>query len=176
MSNCIPCPPCEIEVPLTCEPYGTVTTGNRVVVEDDAFCTKTLSTPEQDAVLVNDGGVKWLVPPAGKSTLQFDNGIKWVSGEGWTPVTITHFAKSGEKLSVNSSAGPLLVYLPENPNQFDEIYFADHYASWGTNNVTVDRRNSFIENLAENLILNTTWPNQIILRFEGSTWRVYAIL
>ncbi len=93
MSNCIPCPPCEGDEPLVCEPYGTVTTGNRV-----------------------------------------------------------------------------------NPAQFEEIIFADHYASWGTNNVIVLRNGSLIEGVTQDLILNTTWPNQITLRFEGSTWRVYSIL
>jgi hypothetical protein len=59
MSNCIPCPPCESDIPLTCEPYGTVSVGNRVVVEDDAFCTKTLATPTEPSTLVWDNEVKW---------------------------------------------------------------------------------------------------------------------
>jgi hypothetical protein len=63
MSNCIPCPPCEGDEPLVCEPYGTVTTGNRVMVEDDAFCTKTLETPSGAATLVWDNGVKWQLSP-----------------------------------------------------------------------------------------------------------------
>jgi hypothetical protein len=158
MSNCIPCPPCETDIPLTCEPYGTVSVGNRVVVEDDAFCAKTLATP------------------AAPSTLTWDNGIKWASASGWKAISSTHFAKAGEKLSVNSSGGPILITLPLNPNQFDEIVLADHYNSWGTNNVTILRNGSLIENLADDLVLNTTWPTQITLRFEGSTWRVYSIL
>jgi hypothetical protein len=81
-----------------------------------------------------------------------------------------------EKLSVNSLTGPFSIFLPQNPAQFEEIIFADHYTSWGTNNVTISRNGSLIENLADDLVLNTTWPNQIILRFEGSTWRVYAII
>jgi len=155
MSNCIPCPPCEGDEPLVCEPYGTVTTGNRLMVEDDAFCTKTLETP------------------GGTATLVWDNGIKW---SGWKSISSSYGAKTGEKLSVNSSTGSFQISLPSNPDQFDEVTFADHYASWGTNNVTVLRNGSFIENLADNLVLNTTWPNQITLRFEGSTWRVYSIL
>jgi len=158
MSNCIPCPPCEGDEPLVCEPYGTVTTGNRVMVEDDAFCTKTIANPS--------------VP----STLTWDNGVKWLAAQGWKSITITHYAKNGEKLSVNSSGGPIQIILPQNPSQFEEIVFADHYNSWGTNNVTLLRNGSLIENLADDLVLNTTWPNQIILRFEGSTWRVYSIL
>lgn len=60
--NCTPCPPCESDLPLTCEPYGKVSVGNRVVVEDDAFCTKTLTNPESKAFLVYDNGIKWGQP------------------------------------------------------------------------------------------------------------------
>lgn len=158
MSNCIPCPPCQDDIPLTCEPYGTVSVGNRVVVEDDAFCTKTLATPSAFA------------------TLTWDNGVKWTTAAGWKAISSTHFAKAGDKLSVNSITGPFQITLPQNPNQFDEIVFADHYNSWGTNNVTIFRNGSLIENLTEDLVLNTTWPTQITLRFEGSTWRVYSIV
>lgn len=158
MTTCTPCPPCESDLPLTCEPYGTISVGNRVVVEDDAFCTKTLATPSAPATLV------------------WDNGVKWETFAGWKAITSTHFAKAGEKLSVNSITGPFQITLPQNPSQFDEIVFADHYNSWGTNNVTIFRNGSLIENLTDNLVLNTTWPTQITLRFEGSTWRVYSIV
>jgi hypothetical protein len=157
MSNCIPCPPCEGDEPLVCEPYGTVTTGNRVMVEDDAFCTKTLATPSS------------------ASTLVWDNGVKW-SAQGWLSITTQHYAKNGEKLSVNTSSGAVQVIIPQNPSQFEEIVFADHSGSWGTNNVLVNRNGSLIEGLAQDLTLNTTWPNQITLRYEGSTWRVFSIL
>jgi hypothetical protein len=59
MSYCTPCPPCETDIPLTCEPYGTVSVGNRVVVEDDAFCTKTLANPATKSWLIWDNGIKW---------------------------------------------------------------------------------------------------------------------
>jgi len=59
MTNCIPCPPCEEDLPLTCEPYGTVSVGNRAVVEDDAFCTKTLTNPATKSWLIWDNGIKW---------------------------------------------------------------------------------------------------------------------
>jgi hypothetical protein len=124
------------------------------MVEDDAFCTKTLKTP------------------IGTSTLVWSNGIKW---SGWKSISSSSAAQAGDKLSVNSSSISFQISLPSNPSQFDEVIFADHYESWGTNNVTVLRNGSFIENLDEDLILNTTLPNQIILRFEGSTWRVYSI-
>ena len=155
MSYCTPCPPCETDIPLTCEPYGTVSVGNRVVVEDDAFCTKTLATPSSPA------------------TLGWDNGIKWLTSQGWKVITATYFAKAGEKLSVNSISGPFQITLPLNPSQFDEIVMADHFQTWETNNVTLLRNGSLIENLADDLVLNTPTVRQITLRYEGSTWRVY---
>ncbi len=94
------------------------------MVEDDAFCTKTLATP------------------ASASTLVWDNGVKWVAAEGWQAITITHYAKNGEKLSVNSSGGPIQVILPQNPSQFEEIVFADHSGSWGTRDKS--RRNTIL--------------------------------
>jgi hypothetical protein len=125
------------------------------MVEDDAFCTKTLETP------------------SAPSTLTWDNGVKWLVAQGWQAITSAHPAKAGEKLSVNSSGGPILITLPESPAQFEEIVFADHFNSWGTNNVTVSRNGSFIENVPQDLILDTTWPIQFTLRYQGSTWRVF---
>ena len=158
MTNCIPCPPCENDETLICEPHGTVTTGTRVMVEDDAFCTKTLATPQ------------------GPSTLLWDQGVRWRGGQGWQAITTTHYAKSGEKLSVNTSAGSIQIILPGNPSQFEEIYIADHYGTWATNNVFVNRNGSLIEGIAQDLTLNTAWPTQIVLRYEGSTWRTFSIL
>jgi hypothetical protein len=146
------------------------------MVEDDAFCTKTIQSPSKDSILVNEGGVKWLEAPEGKAVLEYNNGFTWSTTTGWKAINYSYTASNGEKLSLNTSAGPLILSLPQNPSQFDEIVLADHSASWGTNNAIVARNNSLIENLAENLILNTNWPNQIILRFEGATWRVYSIL
>jgi hypothetical protein len=156
MNTCTPCPPCEDDLPLTCEPYGTVTTGNRVLVEDDAFCTKTLVTPSEP------------------STLTWDNGVKWTAfNSEWKAITSTYLAKAREKLSVNSSGGSIIITLPLNPMQFDEIIFADQNNSWGTNNVFVNRNGSLIENVNQDLVLDTTWPIQFTLRFQGSTWRVF---
>jgi hypothetical protein len=159
MSNCIPCPPCENDEPLICEPFGAVSIGNRVVVEDDSFCTKTLQSPSQKSYMVWDGGVKW------------DSNIS-----DWQTITQNYIASDGEKLSINTTSGSVQITLPANPAQYSEIVMADSTGSWGTNNVYVLRNGSLIENVPDNLTLNTTWPNQITLRFEGATWRVYAIL
>jgi hypothetical protein len=155
MSNCTPCTPAIDELPIFCDPYPATTIAKRILVEDEAFCQKALTSPTVPASLV------------------WDNGIKWLIGQGWQAITATHFAKAGEKLSVNSATGPFQITLPLNPSQFDEIIFADHFQTWETNNVTLLRNGSLIENLADNLVLDTPTVRQFTLRFQGSTWRVF---
>jgi hypothetical protein len=55
MSNCIPCPPCDTNFPLLCEPLETTANGKRLVVEDYAACQKTIQTPVAQQVLKTDG-------------------------------------------------------------------------------------------------------------------------
>lgn len=158
MSNCTPCTPAIDELPIFCDPNPATTTAKRLLVEDEAFCQKALTSPTSPASLI------------------WDNGIKWLTQSGWQAINATYFAKNGDKLSANSATGSFSIVLPSNPSPFAEITIADHFITWGVNNVTISRNGSLIENLAEDLILNTTWPNQITLRYEGTTWRVYSIL
>ncbi len=55
MSYCTPCPPCDTEYPLLCEPLETTANGKRLVVEDSAACQKTIQTPVAQQVLKTDG-------------------------------------------------------------------------------------------------------------------------
>jgi hypothetical protein len=55
MSYCAPCPPCDTEFPLLCEPLETTANGKRLVVEDSAACQKTIQTPVAQQVLKTDG-------------------------------------------------------------------------------------------------------------------------
>jgi hypothetical protein len=55
MSYCTPCPPCDTEFPLLCEPLETTANGKRLVVEDSAACQKTIQTPVAQQVLKTDG-------------------------------------------------------------------------------------------------------------------------
>jgi len=48
---CQPAPPCEPTFPLFCDPLPTTTNGQRLVVEDEASCQKTLTNPENPALL-----------------------------------------------------------------------------------------------------------------------------
>jgi len=55
MSYCTPCPPCDTNFPLLCEPLETTANGKRLVVEDSAACQKTIQTPVAQQVLKTDG-------------------------------------------------------------------------------------------------------------------------
>lgn len=55
MSYCTPCPPCDAEFPLLCEPLETTNNGKRLVVEDSAACQKTIQTPVSQQVFKTDG-------------------------------------------------------------------------------------------------------------------------
>ena len=55
MSYCTPCPPCDTNFPLLCEPLETTANGKRLVVEDSAACQKTIQSPVAQQVLKTDG-------------------------------------------------------------------------------------------------------------------------
>jgi hypothetical protein len=48
--GCSPCPPCSPAIPETCEALGQTGTATAFVVEDDAFCKKTLPPPENPSL------------------------------------------------------------------------------------------------------------------------------
>jgi hypothetical protein len=52
---CDPCPPCETQLPATCEPLGGTTEAAAIVVEDTAFCKKTISGTEGQIPRVESG-------------------------------------------------------------------------------------------------------------------------
>lgn len=55
MSYCTPCPPCDTNFPLLCEPLEITSNGKRLVVEDSAACQKTIQGPVTQQVLKTDG-------------------------------------------------------------------------------------------------------------------------
>lgn len=62
MSDCCdPCPPCQSEFPVTCEPLPSETILKRIVGEDEQGCKKTMTDPDEPSVLFSDGNgeTKW---------------------------------------------------------------------------------------------------------------------
>jgi hypothetical protein len=87
MSNCTPCTPANDELPIFCDPYPATDTAKRLLVEDEAFCQKALTSPTAKSWLIWDNT---------------DNRIEW------EPYAITFVNKTGDTMT-----GPLI--LSGNP-------------------------------------------------------------
>lgn len=61
MSYCTPCPPCDTNFPILCEPLEVTTQAKRLVVEDTAACQKTLQTPSSSQQILKSvgGNLSW---------------------------------------------------------------------------------------------------------------------
>ena len=60
MSNCTPCTPANDELPIFCDPFPATDTAKRLLVEDEAFCQKALTTANQQALKTDsNGNINW---------------------------------------------------------------------------------------------------------------------
>ena len=91
MSYCTPCPPCDTNFPLLCEPLETTANGKRLVVEDSAACQKTIQSPATQQVLKTDG--------AGNLT--------WTNGDGNS--VLTKNASGALEFSDGSLSEPIVL-------------------------------------------------------------------
>jgi len=83
MSNCTPCTPANDELPIFCDPFPATDTAKRLLVEDEAFCQKALTSPTAKS---------WLI---------------WDNTDGkleWEPYAITFVNKAGDTMT-----GPLIL-------------------------------------------------------------------
>jgi hypothetical protein len=83
MSNCTPCTPANDELPIFCDPNPATDTAKRLLVEDEAFCQKALTSPTAKSWLIWDNT---------------DNRIEW------EPYAITFVNKTGDTMT-----GPLIL-------------------------------------------------------------------
>lgn len=65
---CQPCTPPQDEFPIFCDPNPATDVGQRLLVEDEAFCTKALVSPETGSTLVWEDGIKWSSGASGSFT------------------------------------------------------------------------------------------------------------
>jgi hypothetical protein len=88
----------------------------------------------------------------------------------WAPITGNYTAVNRERLMLNSSSGPFTLTLPAAPATGTYIQLTDG-ANLATHNVTIVRNGSTIENIDQDLALDT--PNATFeFIYDGSTWQV----
>jgi hypothetical protein len=117
------------------------------------------------------------------STGNLSVGTGYISGKmnpSWITKTNANNNESvlnGELISADTRSAAFTLRLPANPSKFHQVVFADHFKTWDTKNLTIDRNTKLIEGLAENLTCNVA-GKQFTLRYEEATigWRIYTTL
>lgn len=94
-------------------------------------------------------------------------------GITYTVKTSNYTASNKDGILANTSGGAFTVTLPASPTTGMQVFIADAYDSWATNNLTVDRNGSTIEGLAENLICDISGVS-VQLVYTDTTWQVFA--
>lgn len=98
--------------------------------------------------------------------------VNWISK---TSADNNYVSTAEDLISADTRTAAFTIKLPANPAKFDSVTFADHFKTWDTKNLTIDRNTKLIEGLAENLTCNVS-GKQITLRYEEATigWRIYT--
>lgn len=87
-------------------------------------------------------------------------------------VSATKTLIPGDSILADTSSGAFTINLPASPFLGARVQFADAKGTWATNNLTVGRNGSTIENLAEDLICDAN--NKMFTSvYNGVTWKVY---
>jgi hypothetical protein len=180
MSYCTPCPPCDTNFPLLCEPLETTANGKRLVVEDSAACQKTIQTPVAQQVLKTDGAgnLTWTnganntvlvkdstgkVEFAQVTTDQIADGTivnadinaaAAIAGTKVNPNFGLQIVNSGGAISKNTTVNG---YVSNEINSNDEVVFI--LAASGTTNrcevrAQTDHPISFLVNAQEKVVIN----------------------
>src|SRR6056300_1360548 len=70
-----------------------------------------------------------------------------VAGTDWQAVkTANYTASAGQGIFANTTSGAFTVTLPSSPSQGDEVTIVDYAGTFGSNNLTVGRNGSNIDN------------------------------
>jgi hypothetical protein len=88
-------------------------------------------------------------------------GTDWqsvVTADGSTATT----ASAGEGYFIDTTSNAHTINLPSSPSQGDEVHIVDYAGTFGSNNVTVGRNGSNIDNSADDATLST---NRLNVRF-----------
>jgi Collagen triple helix repeat (20 copies) len=136
-----------------------------------------MDVPNATFEFIYDGAtwqVTSTVGPRGEFGYTGSQGVTGFTGSvgllDWTTVSANYTAVNRERLMLNSTAGPFSLTLPAAPATGTYIQLTDG-ANLATHNVTIIRNGSTIENIDQDLALDT--PNATFeFIYDGSTWQV----
>jgi hypothetical protein len=84
-------------------------------------------------------------------------------------LTTSTTINAGERIFADTTAGAFTITLPASPVAGDTVQIIDVAGIFSTNNVTIGRNGSKIQNLSEDLILNLN-NAAITMIFSGATY------
>ena len=139
-----------------------------------------LTTLTANSVIVGNGtsAVNFVAPGTAGNVLT-SNGTTWTStpsgggGLEYVVKTANYTTSDLEGVLADTSGGAFTVTLPITPSAGAQVVIADSGNSWGTNNLTIARNGSTIDNVAENLVCDITGAS-VQLVYDGTTWEVYT--
>ena len=103
------------------------------------------------------------------------NGVTGATGslQNWIVKTTTYTASNKEAIAADTTAGAFTITLPASPTAGYFVTFADSGHSFNTNNLTIGRNGSTIENSATDLIVDVS-NIFVSLIYDGTTWKAFS--
>lgn len=112
-----------------------------------------------------------------ESVFEGYDGAEWGSigggGVSYTFHTSNYTTTAGEGVLADTTDGSFTVTLPASPSVGDTVVIADAGGAWGTNNLTIARNGSTIEDTASDLVADVNGVS-ITLVYDGTTWETYT--
>jgi hypothetical protein len=124
--------------------------------------------------------VNFVTYPVGSSgNVLTSNGTVWAStglpasGLSYVSKSANYTLQNNEGVLSNTALGAFTITLPATPSAGNQVVVADSNGSWSSNNLTIARNGSTIENLAEDIVCDISGAS-LQLVYTGGTWDVFA--
>jgi hypothetical protein len=93
--------------------------------------------------------------------------------QNWIVKTTTYTAINKDAIAADTTGGAFTITLPASPAAGHFVAFADSGHSFNTNNLTIGRNGSTIENSATDLIVDVS-NIFVTLIYDGTTWKAFS--
>jgi hypothetical protein len=178
MSYCTPCPPCDTNFPLLCEPLETTADGKRLVVEDSAACQKTIQTPITQQLLKssgNFGNLAW-TNGANSSIVTKDSSgvIDMKNGSAGQPINLVDLVQDTtsivSKMIVMMTDGTVKAWEPSvTADQFIAYWDGSDWKVNNLNTLLPSGQGLFIRNTSGSLAVVPNGVSGSSLQMVGSS-------
>ncbi len=95
------------------------------------------------------------------------------SGLSYVEKSANYTVTNNQGVLSNTAAGAFTITLPASPTVGNQVVIADSFGSWSSNNLTIGRNGSTIENSAADLVCDVGGAS-VQLVYTGNTWDVFA--